>query len=282
MPVQPLIWMSTKGSEIVEKHEKFLVDKRKKAKVYRKFEYEQLDSYKDHMSNGRRMLESFDRATRYFFSHSSMVLGEYQEKVFRETRIAFLPKMFKDDLVSNLKFLRKHFNVDQLNNTLGVKLPRRSGKTECMALIIAITLVSQPSGNCNMYNLAGLQAREFLQSVDKYLQTFQDSDEFGWEEVRRDSRQLIEIRNQKYGAVNSVKSYACALKGNGKVGSSLRGLATRVTLSLSFSFFLSFTHTYIYIYIYTLQKSLEWWEWGNGTFIQKKQREARAATRSEC
>lgn len=217
MPQEPLIWMSSKGKTIVEKHEHFFSEKRKKAKVYRKYEYSSLESYKAHMSSGRRMLESFDRATRYFFSHSSMVLGEYQEQVFRETRIAFLPKMFKDDLVSNLKFLRKQFNIEQLNNTLGVKLPRRSGKTECMALITALVLVSQPSGNCNMYNLAGTQAREFLQSVDKYLQTFQESEEFGWEEVRRDSRQLIEIRNKKYDAVNSVKSYACALKGNGKV-----------------------------------------------------------------
>lgn len=234
---KPLLWMSAKGREIVEKHETRVSEKRKKAKVYRKYQYSKLDSYKDHMSSGRRMLESFDRATRYFFSHSTMVLGEFQEKVFKATRIAFLPKMFKDDLVSNLKFLRKHFNVDQLNNTIGVKLPRRSGKTECMALIIAIALVSQPSGNCNMYNLAGLQAREFLQSVDKYLKVFEDSDEFGWEEVRRDSRQLIEIRNIKYGATNSVKSYACALKGNGKVNNAARALSL-------LSFFLS-------IYIYT-------------------------------
>lgn len=31
-------------------------------------------------------------------------------------------------------------------------------------------------------------------------------------------RQLIEIRTFKYGTLNSVKSYAAALKGDGKIG----------------------------------------------------------------
>jgi hypothetical protein len=37
--------------------------------------------------------------------------------------------------------------------------------------------------------------------------------------VRRDLRQLIEIRTVKYGTLNSVKSYAAALKGDGKISS---------------------------------------------------------------
>lgn len=216
---EPLDWMPTLGAELIQKHEERVSSKRKKAKVYRKYEYEQLPSWKEHTTSGRLLLENFDKATRYLFSVSGLVLGDLQERMFREIRVAMLRKMFKDDLVANLKYLRRHFRIDQLNDTVGIRLPRRSGKTECMAILVAIILVSQPAGNCNMYNLAGTQAKEFLQSVLKQLAWFRDSDEFGWIEVRADARQLYEIQNKKYGAINSVKSYACALKGNGKIGS---------------------------------------------------------------
>lgn len=214
-----LLWIANKGKEIIQKHEEKTNRKRKKAKVYRKYQYSQLDSFKEHSNSGRMKLESFERATRYLFEHSNVVLGELQERMFKVVQMALLGKMFETDLIANLKYLRKRFPIDQLNNTIGIKLPRRSGKTECTAIIIAIILVSQPAGNCNMYNLAGLQAKEVIQSVDNYLQYFKDSEEFGWTEVRRDARSLIEICNNKYNAVNSIKSYACASKGNGKIGS---------------------------------------------------------------
>lgn len=51
----------------------------------------------------------------------------------------------------------------------------------------------------------------------KHLSVFKDSAEFGWSEVKRDVRRHIFIKNRKYGAVTSIKSYACALKGDGKI-----------------------------------------------------------------
>lgn len=51
----------------------------------------------------------------------------------------------------------------------------------------------------------------------KFLNVFKDSPEFGWTEVKRDVRRHIFIKNRTYGAVNSAKSYACALKGDGKI-----------------------------------------------------------------
>ena len=63
--------------------------------------------------------------------------------------------------------------------------------------MIAIICISQPNGNCIMYNLTALQAEEFLgevtyvfishQSIDsfilfrKFLDVFKHSEEFGWE-----------------------------------------------------------------------------------------------------
>ena len=111
--------------------------------------------------------------------------------------------------------------------------------------MIAVILVSQPKGNCVMYNLTSAQAEEFIGEVkyvsyaaytpffrlttqSKHLQVFKESPEFGWEEVKRDVRRHIFIKNRKYGAVNSVKSYACALKGDGKIDKTIRVVYTYI------------------------------------------------------
>lgn len=94
-------------------------------------------------------------------------------------------------------------------------------------------MVSQPAGNCVMYNLTSAQAEEFIAEttyviqlsvslhfshfLSKYLNIFKDSPEFGWTEVKRDVRRHIFIKNRKFGTTNSIKSYACALKGDGKI-----------------------------------------------------------------
>ena len=86
--------------------------------------------------------------------------------------IAMLAKMFGDDLVGNLRYLKKKFPIDVLSDTVAILFPRRSGKTEGMAIMIAVVAVSQPNGNCIMYNLTSTQAREFLQSTIKHLEVF--------------------------------------------------------------------------------------------------------------
>ena len=68
---------------------------------------------------------------------------------------------------------------------------------------------------------------------------FKDSAEFGWEEEKRDVRKHIFIKNRKWGAVNSIKSYACALKGDGKIDKTIRVIRRKEALYTSLTFLLS-------------------------------------------
>jgi hypothetical protein len=61
------------------------------------------------------------------------------------------------------------------------------------------------------------QAREFLHATIRHLKVFQDDSEFGWEIVKIDDNMMIEVKTNKYGTRNSIKSYPCALN-DGKIG----------------------------------------------------------------
>lgn len=190
---------------------------RKRARVYRKHEYSQLESYKEYSDSGRRRLESLEGAFRYLFANSNTRLGYMQKKLIDVVTIALLSKIFGADLVGNLRYIHKKYLIDELNDTVAILFPRRSGKTEGSAIMIAVVAVSQPNGNCIMYNLTATQAKEFLKAVRRYLNVFEKSDEYGWTMVSQDVRQLMEIRTRKYGTVNSIKSYPSALKGDAKI-----------------------------------------------------------------
>ena len=162
-------WISKLGQGIINETEEKNKKEAKKPKGHRKYKYEALDSYKEYTSSGRRRLESLEGAMRFFFEHSGIRLGYMQKKLVDVVIIAMLTKIFGDDLVANLKYIHKKFSIDKLNDTFAIIFPRRSGKTEGSAIMIALILVSQPDGNCIMYNLTGTQAKEFLNSVMKYL-----------------------------------------------------------------------------------------------------------------
>jgi hypothetical protein len=162
-------WAGKLGKGLVDKHKKRLDDRLKRAKVHRKYEYSLMESYNQHMCSGRMRLESFENALRYLFEHSGVRLGYMQKRLVDVITIALLIKFIENDLVDNLKFLRKKYKIDELNDTVAIIFPRRSGKTEGSAILIAAIVVSQPKGNCIMYNLTATQAKEFLQSVIKHL-----------------------------------------------------------------------------------------------------------------
>jgi len=216
MPV-PLLWSARLGRELLAKEDAKVERAKRRAKVHRCYQYDRLESYQEYTSSGRRRLESLEAAMRYLFAKGGVKLGYMQKRLVDVVIIAMLHKMFGADLVSNLKYLHKKYLIDELNDTVAIIFPRRSGKTEGSAIMIALIAVSQPHGNCIMYNLTATQAKEFLASVIKHLDVFKDSEEFGWTEVKRDVRQLIEIRARKYDTCNSVKSYPSALKGDAKI-----------------------------------------------------------------
>lgn len=168
MPVV-IKWISNLGQNIINEAEEKEEREAKRPKGHRKYQYEALDSYKEYTSSGRRRLESLEGAMRYFFEFSGIRLGYMQKRLVDVVIIAMLTKIFGDDLVANLKYIHKKFKIDKLSDTFAIIFPRRSGKTEGSAIMIALILVSQPDGNCIMYNLTGTQAKEFLNSVMKYL-----------------------------------------------------------------------------------------------------------------
>lgn len=214
---RPLRWLGTVGDDLLKREQERRGAARKKARVYRKYEYSQLESYKEYTDSGRRRLESLEGAFRYLFANSSTRLGYMQKKLIDVVTIALLSKIFGADLVGNLRYIHKKYLIDELNDTVAILFPRRSGKTEGSAIMIAVVAVSQPNGNCIMYNLTATQAKEFLKAVRRYLNVFEKSDEYGWTMVSQDVRQLMEIRTRKYGTVNSIKSYPSALKGDAKI-----------------------------------------------------------------
>lgn len=207
---KPLKWAPL-GRKIIAKQEA-AEERHRKRPCYRKFEYESLPGYEKLRNSGRMRLESFEKAMRFYFEHSTMKLGYMQKKLIDVFTIASLRKFFKNDLVANLRYLGKKYLIDALNDAVAILYPRRSGKTEGSAFYIAVTTVSQPDWNSIMFNLTNRQAKEFLQTTIKHLEVFRDDEEFGWTVVQQDLRQYIRIRTKKYGTVNSIKSFPCALK----------------------------------------------------------------------
>lgn len=169
--------------------------------------------------SGRQLLEDFEAAFRYLFSETDIRLGHMQKKMVDAITVALLFKFFKNDLVANLKWLRKKFVIKELNDTWAFSYPRRAGKTEAAAMVYAVIAVSQPGGNCVMFNLTQTHAKEFLNSVIKYLQKFELSKEFGWKEDRRDLNRFIDILAKKTGTINSIRSLGGGQKGDAKIGS---------------------------------------------------------------
>jgi hypothetical protein len=200
-------------------------DARCKRRCFRKHEYVKLPSYERYTNSGRMQLESFERAKRrYFELRPDFRLGYMQKRLEEVITVAFLRRMFQNDLIANLTFLSRKFLIDELNDAVAILYPRRSGKTEASAWLIALICVSQPNGNCIMYNLTHKQAKEFLQAAVKHLNVFRDDSEFGWELVQQDVRIMIEIKTNKYGTNNSIKSYPSALTGDAKIGHDERDL----------------------------------------------------------
>lgn len=240
-----LRWASSLGRQLVSKEEERQIQARKKAKVYPKWQYEQLESYKQYTESGRRRLEALEGALRFLTEKCGVLLGSIQSDMVHVIKIALLQKIFGDELVANLSYLHEKYKITELNNTVNGTFPRRSGKTECAAMIIACIVVSQPNGNCIMYNLTGTQAKEFLQTVLKYLRLFQEDEEYGWTLVRQDLRQHVEVQTRKYGTINRVQSFASGLKGDGKIDWSdpVKRLVSLLLLLL-----LNHTHSFFHVY----------------------------------
>ncbi len=69
-----------------------------------------------------------------------------------------------------------------------------------------------------MFNLTGTQARQFLNTVHKYMRMFEGRRGVRLGKLKQhDSRQFIEIENKTHGSLVTVKSFASGSKGNGNI-----------------------------------------------------------------
>lgn len=119
---KPIKWARIATKAIAKEERKKEAEVRNQ-KVFRSYEYQDLDSFKEMNSSGMLRLESLERALRYLFEHSDLKLGAMQERLVNEIKIAFLKKMFGDDLVANLKFLCEKFSITELFDTMAVLVP---------------------------------------------------------------------------------------------------------------------------------------------------------------
>lgn len=121
---KPIKWARIATKAIAKEERKKEAEVRNQ-KVFRSYEYQDLDSFKEMNSSGMLRLESLERALRYLFEHSDLKLGAMQERLVNEIKIAFLKKMFGDDLVANLKFLCEKFSITELFDTMSVLVPSK-------------------------------------------------------------------------------------------------------------------------------------------------------------
>lgn len=108
---------------VIQQQEKRNNDEIRRQKVYRQFEYTELESYKKLTDSGRIKLENMEAAFRYLFEQSGLRLGYMQKRLIDVIMIAFLRKMFGDQLVANLTYLKKKFMFKDLNDTIAILFP---------------------------------------------------------------------------------------------------------------------------------------------------------------
>ena len=98
-------------------------EKLHKRRCYRKYEYEDLPIFKKLQNSGRMRLESFERAVRFYFEHSTMKLGYMQKRLVDVFIIAALRKFFQSDLIANLKFLANKYLISELSDAIAILFP---------------------------------------------------------------------------------------------------------------------------------------------------------------
>lgn len=108
------------GKKQIKEYEDRKTSLLSKRKCYRKWQYSDLPSYKKLLCSGRMKLESFERASRFLFEQGGVKLGHMQKKLYDVVLIAYLRKMFGEDLVGNLDYLSKKFLIDELNDAVAI------------------------------------------------------------------------------------------------------------------------------------------------------------------
>lgn len=168
--------------------------------------YASLQSKKALESPGRQNLERFERALHFLFSRCGVKLGHLQIKLLHAARISLLRRMYGNDLVNDLDYLRTRFRISRIYENVSIIFPRRVGKTTVQTIVAACVAVSQFDGNVCCFNIKGRQARAWLSQAMKWLFKFQDSEEFKFTVENQNAQEFILIRNCT-GTLARISSY---------------------------------------------------------------------------
>ncbi len=148
---------------------------RKKRMPHLRTQYEELPEYIAMHSQARIRLERFDRALEYMFEHGGVRLGHLQHKLMNAVRMCALKRIFGNELLANLDWIRERYGIRDTYNVACILFPRRSGKTTVQAIAAAVIAVSQEDGNTVTFNISGRQSRAWLKACIQFIERFKES-----------------------------------------------------------------------------------------------------------
>lgn len=193
------------------------VERANKRTCHRKFEYEDLDSYKVLTSSGRANFERFNDSIDLYMDLTGFKFGYMQVRLLHEITVTLLRVLYGDDLLPNLHDIEKRFAIDALRDVTAILYPRRAGKTKTQTIVSGCFGVSQKVGNTSCYNIGARQARDWLQEAIDVVYVFKDTVKFGWKLDRCDTREFIQIITV-FGTKNRISSYPGIFQGNANIG----------------------------------------------------------------
>ena len=203
--------------EVLESDAKATVDRLNKRACHRKFEYEDMASYKAMTSSGKANFDRYRRAVDLYMELTDFKFGYMQEKLEHEIMITFLRHLYGDELLPNLGQIEIEHAITELHDVCAILYPRRAGKTITQTIVAPCIAVSQVVGNTSCYNIGGRQARDWLQQVIDNLRVFEKTVEFAHSVNKVDTREFIQIRTI-FGTLNRISSYPGVFQGGANIG----------------------------------------------------------------
>lgn len=170
--------------------------------------YRDLPEYRAMQQSGRQNILRYERALRFLLEHGGVKLGALQKRFLAAVRRVSITRMYGDQLLANMDFLRREFGVESVERAVCILFPRRSGKTVVETIDAACTVVSQPDGNVLCFNLTGRQSSAWMKQTMQYLEIFREAGgEFAWSEADRKMPERLSIHVHALGCVNTIMSF---------------------------------------------------------------------------
>jgi hypothetical protein len=190
---------------------------------HKRFEYEDLPEYQGLRSNARRRFDALDRAYKIQYKNG-VRLGYLQVRLMKVIVTSTVRRIFGNDLVDNLAYLRERYGITDVYDTAVIKYPRRSGKTTTQTIATAGINVSQADGNIGSFHITSRQGRMWLSQAKGYLDVYKDT-EFSFKIVQENMHEFYRIHAFYPGTENTTSAYPGS---QGKDFKNLRGVGIKM------------------------------------------------------